>query len=112
MDDQHKEQGTEYMTYPEVQKFLDRSVLQVMDEMEISSYDRQAFHLSCFTNEWVTKDMARAVCRSLTDRGFAFYANGLFNEDGMTAGAGYGITEKGRAYLGEIISTQKEEDHE
>ena len=94
------------MTYPEVQKFLDRHVLQSMEECRDRSFDRHeyAFHLSFFVNEWINRDMARAVCRSLTDRGFAFYTCGLWNEDGMPGGAGYGITDKGAAYLETLFS--------
>ena len=89
------------MTYPEVQKFLDRHVLQYMDECRDGGYKRHeyAFHLQCFVNEWITKDMARAICRSLTDRGYCFYMRGLWSEDGEPGGAGYGITNKGAAYL-------------
>ena len=44
-------------------------------------------------------ETVRAICRDLTDRGLARYARGLFTEDGMAAGAGYGITPKGHRYL-------------
>ena len=93
------------MTYPEVQKFLDRHVLQSMEECRDGSFDRHeyAFHLNFFVNDWVTKEMARAVCRSLTDRGFAFYMCGLWSEEGP-GGAGYGITDKGAAYLETLFS--------
>lgn len=91
---------------PEIQVALDRHVLQYMAEMHNSVFPRDgyAFHLSCFVAlPWITKDMARAVCRSLTDRGFAFYMRGLFTEDGDPAGAGYGITDAGIAYPASII---------
>ena len=89
------------MTYPEVQKFLDRHVLQHMEEMRDGGYGRSeyAFHLRAFVNDWITHEMARAICRSLTDRGHCFYTRGLWSEDGMPGGAGYGITNKGAAYL-------------
>lgn len=93
-------------TYPSVQKFLDRHVLQHMEELRHPSYGRSgyAFYLDCLVNEWITKDMARAICRSLTDRGFCFYMRGLWSEDGMPGGAGYGITDKGAAYLETLFS--------
>lgn len=90
------------MTLSEIQRALDRHILQYMEEGRPSSYDRHsfAFGLNCFVEEpEITKDMARAVCRSLTDRGYAFYMRGLFTEDGEVAGAGYGITDKGAEYL-------------
>jgi len=43
------------------------------------------------------KDVRRA-CRSLAKKGFAEYANALWNEDGP-AGAGYHATEKGAAFI-------------
>ena len=78
------------------QRALDRHVLTLMD----GTPGEYAFPLSRFVSGWVTKEMARAACRSLTDRGYAFYMRGLWSEDsGMPAGAGYGVTEKGLAYL-------------
>ncbi|WP_417257385.1 hypothetical protein [Celeribacter sp.] len=93
-------------TLQAVQAFLDRHVLQYMEENTgRSEFDWVAYHLRCFTNEWITKDMARAICRSLTDRGFAEYCRGLWTEDGEPAGAGYRITDAGRKYLETIQST-------
>ena len=99
---------------PLAQKILDRHVLQYMEEMREREYERHqyAFHLRCFVCEpWVTKDIARAVCRSLTDRGYAFYMRGLQSEDGYPCGAGYGITDKGAAYL-ETLFKEQEAIHE
>lgn len=85
----------------QAQQALDRHVLQKMEECREWGYQRHeyAFPLRCFVNDWVTMDMARAICRSLTDRGYAFYMKALWYEDGGPAGAGYGITDKGAAYL-------------
>ena len=87
-------------TYSAVQRFLDRHILQYMEENRDHTWMRSdyAFTLRCFVNDWVTKDMARAICRSLTDRGYAFYMKGLWSEDNMPGGAGYGITDKGYEY--------------
>ena len=71
-------------------------------------YDAFGFNLNCFVAEpWLTKDMARAACRSLRDRGYAIFMKGLFTEDGEMAGAGYGITTKGREYLKTICATDE-----
>lgn len=87
-------------TYPAVRAFLDRHVLQYCaDNDHGTTYDWIAFHLRCFENEWITKDMARAICRDLRDRGFLRFERGLFFDDGTTAGAGYRITDAGREYL-------------
>ncbi len=92
-------------TYPAVQAFLDQHVLRYMDHNGGGrDFDWVAFHLACFVNDWISKDMARAICRSLTDRGFAEYCRGLWDEDGMPAGAGYRITEAGRRYLETLSS--------
>lgn len=95
------------MTYHQLQRALDRHVLQIMEECRDRSYGRHgfAFGLQWFVDDpWITKEMARAICRSLTDRGFAFYMRGLFDFDGRPQGAGYGITDKGAAYLDELLS--------
>lgn len=78
-----------------------RYVLQCMEDRGTCGFDWLALHLNCFVNDWITREMARAICRDLTDNGLAFYARGLFTDDGLTAGSGYGITEKGRAWLKE-----------
>ena len=93
------------MTHPEVQRFLDRHVLQYMAECSSTFGPLEtAFGFRSFTNDWVTTDMVRAICRSLTDRGFCVYRRGLFTEDGEVAGSGYGITEKGLKYLETLYS--------
>jgi hypothetical protein len=86
-------------TFKEARDFLDRYVLSYMAEMSSDSSDWTAFHLSAFVNEWVTKDMAAAICRDLRNRGLATFERGLFTEDGEPAGAGYTITKAGREYL-------------
>jgi hypothetical protein len=90
----------------EAQRILDRHVLQHMEECRDYGYRRTeyAFHLQCFVTDEVTKDMARAICRSLTDRGYAFYMRGLWSDEGYPGGAGYGITDKGAAYLETLCS--------
>lgn len=98
------------MNLPDIQRGLDRHVLQIMEESRDRSYGRweYAFGLSWFVDEpWITKDMARAACRSLTDRGYAFYMRGLWNEDGYPAGAGYGITDKGAEYLETLFAAEE-----
>lgn len=92
------------MTYPDVQKFLDQHVLEIMHDGTTSFGPYETgWNLSCFVNDWITKDMARAICRSLTDRGYCHYMRALWSDDGMPAGAGYGITPKGVAYLKSLI---------
>lgn len=93
------------MSLQEIQEALDRHVLLYMMEAQNSTFSRDgcAFHLNSFVEmPWITKEMARAICRSLTDRGFAFYMRGLFTEDGDPAGAGYGITDAGAEYLSNL----------
>ncbi len=93
------------LAYPDVQAFLDHHVLQYMADYDChTDFDWVALHLHCFTNEWITKDMARAICRSLRDRGYARFERGLWNEDGEPAGAGYRITKKGRDYLASLTT--------
>lgn len=105
--------GKTMLDFPTIQRFLDRYVLREMADSTPSGYTSSewAFPLRHFVNDWITKDMARAICRSLTDRGFATYRRGLFNDDGEVGGAGYGITDKGVAYLAELNSNIEKELH-
>jgi hypothetical protein len=50
-------------------------------------------------NTGLSRDLSRALLRSLTDQGLATYARGLFTDDGEVAGAGYGITRSGMIHL-------------
>lgn len=43
----------------------------------------------------LAREVVRDSCRFLTDIGFAQYSPGLFDDDGMVAGAGYGPTYDG-----------------
>lgn len=91
------------MTYPEVQEFLDRHVVQYMVESggAFGPLDT-CWHIRNFVNEWVTADMARAILRGLTDRGYCHYARGLFTEEGTVLGAGYGLTQTGLDYYNQL----------
>lgn len=41
------------------------------------------------------RDIVRGFCRSLADQGLAKYMPSLWSEEGIPAGAGYGITQAG-----------------
>jgi hypothetical protein len=43
----------------------------------------------------IDKEAARFACRRLRDKGLAVFCRGLWTDDGMPAGSGYKITEKG-----------------
>ena len=45
----------------------------------------------------LTTFQVRRACRLLARRGFASYSNGLWSDDGLPVGAGYGITAEGMA---------------
>lgn len=54
------------------------------------------FHLKPLARRvGVTRDMARALCRKLTDDGFCRYQNALWTDGGEPAGSGYGLTPEG-----------------
>lgn len=90
-------------TYPAVQAFLDRHVLAYIDDASPQyGYDWFAFNLRPFINDWITRDMASAICKSLRDRGYLTYERGLWTEDGEPGGSGYAITKAGREYLRSI----------
>lgn len=84
----------------ETQEILDFHILQHMVESDdpYREFGGSCWYIRAFTNEWITRDIARAILRGLTDRGFCVYERGLFNEDGRIAGSGYGITSKGVEY--------------
>ena len=45
------------------------------------------------------KQVSRA-CRSLRKKGLAEFMRGLFSDDGMAAGSGYGATPEGEKFIG------------
>ncbi len=51
-------------------------------------------------DEWgLDRKAVRRACRSLARRGLTEFRAGLWNEDGETAGAGYGLTPAGKEIL-------------
>lgn len=65
------------------------------------------YNLRYLVSDAIDRELARALLRSLTDRGFCQYHRGLFTDDGYLAGSGYGITRRGRKYraaLEELMS--------
>lgn len=81
----------------------ERIVLEVLAE-EWNS-DSSCFYfkgilsrLKGLKNELDLKQVRRA-CRSLAKKGLAQFVRGLFDEDGMVAGAGYCATEAGVAMI-------------
>lgn len=97
-------------TYPAVKAFLDKHIIQQMAESGDSFGPLETcWGIAWFTNDWITRDMARALLRDLTDRGHCNYKRGLFTEDGQVAGAGYGLTKSGLDYYHRLCP--KTEDH-
>ena len=41
------------------------------------------------------RNVVRRICRHLARKGLALYERGLWNDEGLPAGAGYGITVEG-----------------
>lgn len=91
-------QNDELRTTKGALKFVEDRVLEAMNNHECFMGEPLE---SCWTFNYLVREtglpreLIRGLCRKLTDEGFARYANGLCTEDGETAGAGYGITQKG-----------------
>tara|TARA_R110000737_G_scaffold239142_2_gene251177 strand:- start:4717 stop:4998 length:282 start_codon:yes stop_codon:yes gene_type:complete len=78
---------------------LDHHILQRLAQVGTEC----CLSLRHFETEHVTKEIARAVLRSLADHGLCYYSRGLTTDDGEFAGAGYGITDAGIARLNMAI---------
>lgn len=87
------------MTWDQWKEFADRHILQTMAELGYPPDSRGEpsiyFGIGHFTNDWLSRDMVSALLKDLTRRGLCRYRRGLFDDDGMVAGAGYGITRAG-----------------
>ncbi len=66
---------------------------------QLAEDDEMAFHFAGLTTPEMDTKAVRRACRSLVRKGLAAFHRGLFNEDGMVAGSGYGITEAGSAFI-------------
>lgn len=66
----------------------------------VSWYDFLGFHYVDFRTlsrqTKMRRRIVRLVCRALARKGLAEYSNGLFNDDGRVAGAGYAATAEGK----------------
>ena len=57
--------------------------------------------------EWgIDRKAVRRACRSLARKGFARFQRGLWSDDGEPAGAGYCITDTGKAAFQRVINEQ------
>ena len=79
---------------------IEMSVLKILNGYS-ENYDyRQAYYTwEIAEDTGLTKEYARCALISLRNRGLVILYCGLFNEDGMTAGSGYAITNQGQKYL-------------
>ena len=83
-----------------VMDFLKQGILDDMRSSAPSWAPHEWFFpFSYFTCDHVSRDVIRGVLRQMVDEGLCEYRAGLFTEEGMTAGSGYGITRKGNAWL-------------
>ena len=84
-------------------RVIENAILYVMESHQDSMWEgrqNQAYGLAFLARETgLHRDVVRGVCRSLTDQGLAFYMKGLWSQNDMPAGAGYGITDAGAKRL-------------
>ena len=83
------------------------------DEILVRMASRGAGPEHCFwlkglVDEDFSYDLVRTLVRGLSARGLAFYARGLFNDDGEVAGSGYGLTEEGLRHVSSLIEAEGE----
>lgn len=86
-------------TAPKVSDAVSALELHVLREMCDSEgpfgFVDTYYGLGVFAYGGVTKEMARAVLRGMTDRGLCQYKSGLFSDDGEPRGSGYAPTHAG-----------------
>ena len=77
----------------------ERAVLAVLadDNHLYFSFDGIGECLSMDHEITLTRKEIRRACRSLARKGLAEYSRGLWNDDGVPAGSGYGATKMGRS---------------
>lgn len=72
--------------------------------LEVLADEQQGYCLNFNTiskRSGLPRPYARIVTRRLARKGLAYYARGLWTEDGDMAGSGYGATDLGRTALSE-----------
>ena len=79
---------------------IEMSVLKILNEYYKNSEGGQAYYTwKIAEGTGLPEEYARCALLSLRNKGMAIWARGLFDDDGMTAGSGYAITEQGQNYL-------------
>lgn len=80
---------------------LEHDILEQMEDGEMSEFDREGNGRTCFhlRRFGFHRELTRGLLRAMKDKGLVFHAKGLWDDDGMPAGSGYGITAKGREHL-------------
>lgn len=97
-----REVGPIIPTYPKTYTLNagERSILWTVADHY--GWDEWFWGFCHFASEAFPRSAVRRACRSLARKGLMRYQRGLLTEDGEAAGAGYGITDRGRSALGYI----------
>lgn len=77
---------------------LERLVLTALDE-DTKPHGEYCAAFSQLERDGLDRKAVRRGCRSLRKKGLAEFYRGLMTDDGIPAGAGYCISESGRALL-------------
>ena len=72
----------------------------VLAALECTAADYEFSHVQPIADQTgLPRDIVVATLRDLTNCGLARFARGLWTDDGTPAGAGYGLTAEGFAFL-------------
>ncbi len=84
-----------------------RRILEALCWMEHGwcfSFQVLAYNTRC------TRLGLRRACLEMIEAGLLFFTQGVIGEDGRVHASGYGLTEKGRLFLGEILASEAKTD--
>lgn len=75
---------------------LERALLRHMANQANPFGACETFHsIAALTIDPLDRETTRAILRRMADRGLCAFARGLFDDDGMPRGSGYGLTPNG-----------------
>jgi len=80
----------------------ERKILEVLaEDYDSSGWDETRFwsFAPLERKTGIERRKVRLACRSLARKGLVKYLRGLVDQDGMMAGAGYGATKEGAAFI-------------
>ncbi|KEP68822.1 hypothetical protein DL1_08575 [Thioclava dalianensis] len=103
----YPDEAVPYVPADRALPWRDQLELKLLGKMMTDPADFGRFdtywNIKAFVSDEITYDIARAILRDMTNRKLCDFRSGLFDEEGIVAGSGYGVTEAGAKHYESLM---------